>query len=145
MTLDPPRLSVLVISRSASGVSVSVSVALLRVRYVGDVAVLVTPAGGVTVAVFDNVPVADDAIVGLDRVGDRAAGRQVDVGVVDAAAAAGVKPVAPPVAVAVNVAPVSGLGNVSTIEAPVTSLGPALVTTIVYVIPWPGTAVPIAP
>ena len=46
-----------------------------------------------------------------------------------------VKPVAPPVAVAVYVAPVSVLGRVSTTEAPVTSLGPALVTTIVYVIP----------
>ena len=38
---------------------------------------------------FDNVPVADDAIVAVHRVGDRAAGRHVDVGVVDAAAAAG--------------------------------------------------------
>ena len=73
--------------------------------------VLLLP-GGVTVAVFDNVPVADGAMVAVQRVRHRAAGRQVDVGVVDAAGAAlAVKPVAPPVAAAVNVAPVSVLGK----------------------------------
>src|SRR5437899_302784 len=51
------------------------------------------------------------------------------------------KPVAPPVAVAVKVRPVSMLGNVSATLAPVMLPGPALVTTIVYVIGAPGTAV----
>ena len=61
--------SVLVIDRSACGVSVSVSVALL-LPGVGSV----TPPP-LTVAVLDSEPVAAAAIVQLDRVGDRAAGR----------------------------------------------------------------------
>jgi hypothetical protein len=55
-----------------------------------------------------------------------------------------VKPVAPPVCAAVYVAPVSELGKVSAIVAPVTALVPVLVATTVYVIAWPGTAVPVA-
>src|ERR1051325_2022560 len=50
--------SVLVICRSACGVSVSVSVLLLSVRS-GSV----TEPGAVTVAVFDNEPVADALMV----------------------------------------------------------------------------------
>ena len=50
--------SVLVTETSADGVSVSVSVALLFPG-VGSV----TPPGAVTVAVFDRLPVADDATV----------------------------------------------------------------------------------
>ena len=50
--------SVLVIDRSACGVSVSVSVALLFAVF-GSV----TPPGAVTVAVLVRLPVADDWIV----------------------------------------------------------------------------------
>ena len=56
-----------------------------------SVAVLAVPTGGVTVAVFVNVPVAARADRAGDRVGDRAAGGQVDAGVVDIARAAGCK------------------------------------------------------
>ena len=43
-----------------------------------------------------------------------------------------------PVNTAVQVPPVMAAGIVSATVAPVTKLGPALVTTIVYVIPNPG-------
>src|SRR5581483_6457274 len=49
------------------------------------------------------------------------------------------KPLAPPVAV--QVTPVKAAGKVSVTVAPVTLLGPALVTTRVYVSLVPGTAV----
>ena len=52
-----------------------------------------------------------------------------------------VKPVALPVVVLVYVTFVKAAGNVSATLAPETLLGPAFVTTIVYVIGVPGTAV----
>jgi hypothetical protein len=47
-------------------------------------------------------------------------------------------PVAPPLATAVQVSLVIDAGNVSAIVAPVATLGPALLTTIVYVVVAPG-------
>src|SRR6202522_3506486 len=87
LTLEPPRLSDLVISNATSGVKVSLSVALLIVSLVAAATVLagmtpsrvalariacglefpglvsIAPAGGVTVAVFDKVPIAEGAMV----------------------------------------------------------------------------------
>ena len=99
VTLDPPRLSVLVISRSACGVSVSVSVALLLAVVVVGIpsnassskspsSVLVTPTGGVTVAVFDSVPVADERWWPCSVYVTVLPAGKIDVGVVDAAGAA---------------------------------------------------------
>src|SRR5262245_49783042 len=52
-----------------------------------------------------------------------------------------VLPVAPPVAMLVYVSPVMGAGKEAFTRAPVTLLGPGLVTTMVYVVVLPGTAV----
>ena len=75
--------SVLVMDRSAWGVRLSVSVALLLAG-LGSV----VPAGGVTVAVLTRVPVAAGSIVDREGEGDGAADGQVDGGR-DVAAAAG--------------------------------------------------------
>ncbi len=52
---DPWSLSVFVIDRSSVGLRVSVSVALLFPGLISE-----NPGGGVTVAVFVRVPMADD-------------------------------------------------------------------------------------
>src|SRR5437764_1490576 len=104
--------------RSACGVSVSLSVELLRSgeRRVGKV-------GGVTVAVLLSVPVAVALIV------------PVAVNTTDAPEASSTvvlmlpEPLAPFVAVQLTL--VNVLGNMSVTVAPVTALGPLLVTVIV--------------
>ena len=49
-----------------------------------------------------------------------------------------VKPLAPPLCVAVKLSLATSAGIVSVTVAPVTLLGPALLTTIVYVVDAPG-------
>ena len=87
--------------------------------------------GSLTVAVFDNVPLAAGLMVAWTvYVIVLPAGKVTAVSSMLPLPLA-VNPVAPPVATAVYVAPVSALGSVSTTEAPLALLGPALVTTTV--------------
>ena len=58
--LEPPALSTLVIARSAVGVRVSLSVAVLLARLGSK-----TFAGAVTVAVLDSIPVAAGLILAV--------------------------------------------------------------------------------
>ena len=116
--------SVFVITRSAVGVRVSVSVAVLFAG-VGSV----TPAPTETVAVLANEPVAPGATVPLTvNVAVALTGRStvaLMLPLPDAGHAA------PPVVVQVHVAPVSATGNVSvTLDAGAAD-GPALEATIV--------------
>ena len=117
--------SVLVIDRSACGVSVSVSVALLFPG-VGSV----TPAGSVTVAVLDRFPVAEALMVA-----DTVYVILLPVGMLTVSlmlsGPAAVFPVAPPAATLVYVTPVSIPGKVSATVTPLASLGPELVTVTV--------------
>jgi len=124
----------LVIATFALGFRVSVSVAELLAPFES-----VLPAGAVIVAVLASEVVAVEAIVAVS----------VNVAVPDTArltvplmlpvpdAAGQLEPL---VAVHVHVAPVSVPGNVSATVAPVITDGPEFEATIVYVIPWPGTA-----
>ncbi len=117
--------SVLVIARSACAVSVSVSVALLLPGLVS-----VTPAGGVTVAVFDSVPLALPLMVAASVYVIVLPAGRLTVSLMLPLPLA-VKPEAPPVPTAVNVSLTIAAGSTSLTVAPITSLGPLLVTTIV--------------
>ena len=125
--------SVFVIERSAVGTIVSVSVAVLFPG-VGSV----TPAGTPTVAVFTRVPVADG-----DRV---AASVKVAVPPARSETVDAMSPIPltaaqldPAEATHVHVADVIAAGRTSVTGAATTALGPAFVTTIVYVVVVPGT------
>ena len=116
--------SVLVIDRSAVGMSVSVSVAEL-LPGVGSV----TPAGAATVAVLTRLPVADALIVAVTvNVAEAPTGRST-VALMLPLPLAG--QVAPPVAEHVHVVPVRAAGMMSATVAAVTAEGPVLVATIV--------------
>src|SRR5262245_56716421 len=114
-------------ARSAWGVSVSLSLALL-LPGVGSV----TPAGAVTVAVLARVPVAEGAIWTVKvKVRLALAGRSTVVARAPVPLL-GPETLPPPLlAVAVQVATVTRAGCESDRLAPVTSLGPLLLTTIV--------------
>ena len=99
----------------------------------------VTLPDGVTVAVSAIEPLADVPIVPVALYTIFAAAGMFTVSLIFPEPLA-VNPVAPPFGVAVNVTPVKLAGKVSWIMAPDTSLGPAFVTTIVYVFFDPGTA-----
>ncbi len=116
--------SVLVIDRSAVGVSVSVSVAELFAG-VGSV----TPAGGATVAVLTSVPVAAAEIDPLTvNVTEAPTGRFTEALMLPLPLAGHVPPAAP---VHVQVTPLNAAGIVSATVAAVTADGPAFVATIV--------------
>jgi hypothetical protein len=125
--------SVLVIERSARGVSVSVSVDVLLAP-VGSL----LPAGAATLAVLTNEPVAFEEIVAVT----------VNVAVPEMARLmlALMLPLPdagqlePAVAEQLHVALVSVAGNESVTVAPLITDGPAFDATIVYVTPCPGTA-----
>jgi len=121
--------------RSAEGVSVSVSVALLLPGFVS-----VKPAGAATVAVFTTVPVAAGEIVAASvYVAVPPARREtVDAMLPPPLAAPQLEPA---VAAHVHVADVIAAGSVSATGAFATELGPAFETAIVYVVVVPGTTV----
>ncbi len=126
--------SVLVITRSARGVNVSTSVAVLLAAFVS-----VTPGGTATVAVFVSVPVAPAAMGAVTvKVTEAPTGRSTALPIGPLPAAAQVPPPAPRHVHVIEVVPT---GIVSVTVAPLTLDGPALVTTTVYVVDWPGTAV----
>ncbi len=132
MTVATP--SVLVIARSAVGTSVSVSVAELFPGF-GSV----TPAGAAIVAVLTSVPVAAaETVPTTVNVAVPPGGRLTLAPMFPAPAAGHVPPPAP---THVQVAPIIAAGNVSATVAPTAVLGPALLATIVYAIPDPGTIV----
>ncbi len=115
--------SVFVIARSASGVSVSVSVALL-LPGVGSV----TPPGTVMVAVFTREPVAvADTVPVTVKVAVPPTGRSTSAEMFPVPLAG---QLAPPAVAQVHVTPVSSAGKASATVAPTTALGPALLATI---------------
>src|ERR1051326_1411083 len=128
--------SVFVTETSAEAVSVSISVALLLPGTVS-----VTPEPAVTVAVFDKLPVADAWTVACTVYVTVAPDGRLNVSLMLPLAGPAVLPVAPPAARLVYDTPVRVAGNVSATVVPGASLGPALVTTIVYVSDVPGVAV----
>src|SRR5262245_27281273 len=124
--------AVLATERSACGLIVSASVAEL---FEGSGSL--TPLGGLTVAVLDNVPVADaDSDAEAVYVTDPPAGRFTASAMLPDPAAVHVPPPAP---TQVHVA-VSAAGNASPTVAPPASLGPALLAVIVYVTDPPAVA-----
>jgi hypothetical protein len=119
--VDP---SVFVIDRSALGLDVSVSVAVLFPGLIS-----VTPAGAVTVAVLTRSPVAPALTVAVTvNVAVPPDGR-VTVALMLPFPLAG--PVAPPAYAPVHVGDVSDAENASATVAPTTLDGPTLVATIV--------------
>jgi hypothetical protein len=126
---DPPGVavvtpSVLVIDRSALAFNVSVSVALL-LPGVGSV----TPAGAVTVAVFDSEPVALGLMFAMTvYVTLPPTGRLTVALMLPEPLAVHVPPPAP---THVHESLVIAAGNVSATVAPVALLGPALLAVIV--------------
>src|SRR5262245_11455606 len=114
-------------ARSARGVRLSVSVALL-LPWVGSV----TPGGGVTVAVLVREPVAEGSIWTVKvKVTVALTGRLT---VVTRASMPLFGPVTLPpplLSVTVQVAAVTPVGRESATLAPVTALGPLLLTTMV--------------
>ena len=128
-------LSVLVMRRSAVGVRVSVSVAVLLA---GELSA--TPLGTLMVAVLASVPVAEAATVAVRvKVAAPETGRFTDVEIEPEPLGAAQVP--PAEAAHVQVAPVRVAGSVSVTVAPVTTDGPLLDATIVYVTVLPGIAV----
>src|SRR6516164_592258 len=114
-------------ARSAWGVSVSVSVALL-LPGLGSV----TPAGGLTVAVLVGGPVAVGAICTVKvKVTVTLTGRSTVVARPPVPLLGPVTLPPPLLAVAVQVAAVAPAGRGSERAAPVTSLGPLLLTRMV--------------
>jgi hypothetical protein len=114
----------LVIARSELKLIVVLSVAELLV--VGE---SVTPAGAVTVAVFESVPVAEEATVPVAvKVALLVVGRLTVVEMFPAPEAAAQLP---PTDEQVQVTPVNVAGKVSLTAAFTTSDGPLFVTTIV--------------
>ena len=126
--------SVLVTARSARGVSVSTSVAELFAAFVS-----VTPSGAETAAVLLSVPVAPAAMAVVTvKVAEAPTGRSTLL-LIDPLPDAG--HTAPPVVAHVHVIVDTPAGIASVTDAPSTLAGPELVTTTVYVVDWPGTAV----
>ena len=122
------------IERSAEPERVSVSVAELFPG-VGSV----TPPGTLTVAVFDNEPVALDEMLAVRvYVAVPPTGRFTVSLILPVPEAAHDAPLD---ATHDQVAPLSALGNVSDTVAPVTADGPAFEATIVYVTEVPATSV----
>src|SRR6478735_4835299 len=112
--------------RSACGVSVSVSVAVLSAGS-GSV----TPAGGVTVAVLVSDPVAEGPTRTVKvKVTLAPAGRSTVVARAPVPLVGPLTVPPPLLAVAAQVAPVTPAGSGSDTLAPVTALGPALLTTM---------------
>src|SRR3954447_22197503 len=110
-------------ARSELRVIVVVSVSLLLP------AASVTPAGALTVAVLDSVPVAEEATVPLTvNVAVPPERRLTEAAMLPVPEAGQDEPLE---AVQVQAAPVKAAGKVSATEAPTTSEGPLLVTTIV--------------
>src|SRR5262249_4720344 len=120
--------SLLVMDRSACGVSVSVSVELL-LPGLGSV----TPLGGLTVAVLLSVPVSAGSIARVRSKLTLSPGARVPVGKLTGLVAASKR------ARFVAKTTVVPGGSRSLMLAPVTVLGPWLVTVIVYVMLVPGT------
>jgi hypothetical protein len=119
--------SVLVMDRSAWGVSASVSMAL-SLPGVGSV----TPSGGATVAVLTRVPVAEGSTWTVKRKVTLALTGRLTVVARSPAPSAGPMTVPPPLlAVADQVAEVTPSGSRSDTLAPATALGPVLLTTMV--------------
>jgi hypothetical protein len=120
----------LVIARSAEVATVSVSVAEL-LPPVGSV----VPTGTATDAVFERVPVAEDATVPVTvNVAVEPLFRSIDrlmLPLFPEAGAPQLLPVANGETEQLHVAPVNAAGKVSLTFAPVTSEGPLFVTTIV--------------
>ena len=120
--------SVLVIDRSARGVSESVSVEVL---FAPDGSLL--PEGAAIVAVLTSDPVAAEEIVPVTV--------NVAVPEMPRLTVAAMLPLPeagqlePAVAVHVQAVPVKVAGNVSVTDAPVITDGPAFVATMVYVTP----------
>src|SRR5205823_13386191 len=117
--------SVNVTFRSALKVIFSVSVAVLFAVFGSLI-----PAGAVTCAVFDSVPVAAELSLPLALQMILLAEGIVTISLMLPLPLA-VKPVAPPAWVAVNVRPVSAAGKLSDTDAPFAAAGPTLVTTMV--------------
>jgi len=116
--------SVLVTARSACGVSVSLSVAVLLAL---DGSTM--PAGAATAAVLVKVPVAPGLIVALTvKVTVPLASTLIDVLMLPLPLAGQLEPAE---ALHVQLTPVKVAGNVSVTVAPVTAFGPLLVTVIV--------------
>jgi hypothetical protein len=129
--------SLFVTTRSASGLSVSLSVAELFAAFVS-----VTPKGAATEAVLVNVPVALAAITPVTvKVAVAPTGRSTLVLIDPLPEAAQVPPPAPAHVQVIEVMP-AGIESVT--AAPLTLDGPTLVTVTVYVVDWPGTAVAVA-
>lgn len=126
-------LLVLVMDKSADGVSVSVSVAVLLFG-VGSV----VPVAGVTVAVFVKDPVAVPETVPFNvKVTVPLAATSTVVLILPLPLAC--PQLDPAEAAQVHVALVSVAGRMSETVAPNAALGPALLTTMVYVVWVPGT------
>src|SRR5262245_19879211 len=119
--------SSLVIARSAWDVRVLLSVAVLFVP-LGSV----TPAGGATVAVLVNEPVAEGSIATVKvKVTVALTGRSTVVARAPTPLVGPVTVPPPLLALAVHVAAVTPAGSGSDTLAPVTALGPLLLTTMV--------------
>jgi hypothetical protein len=131
---SPIAPSVLVIDRSAVGVNVSVSVAVLFAT-VGSV----MPAATAAVAVFVSVPVAVEAIVAVNVNVAVPLGRRSTVVLMLPLPDAG--QVDPADAAHVHVAPDKVPGSVSVMAVARAADGPAFDATIVYVTVEPGIAV----
>src|SRR5262249_51045770 len=117
----------LVMARSAWGVSVSLSVALL-LPGLGSV----TPGGGATVAVLSRLPVAAGSIWTVKVKLTVAPTGRPAVAASAPLPPPGPRTAAPPVALAnAQLPPVAPAGSRSDTLAPLTALGPALLTTMV--------------
>src|SRR5262245_10284014 len=114
-------------ARSARGVSVLVSVALLLAGLGSN-----TPAGGLTVAVLVNEPVATGLIWTVKvKVTLAPTGRSTVVARAPVPALGPLTLPPPLLAVVVQAAAVTPAGRLSSTLAPVTATGPALLTTMV--------------
>ena len=116
--------SVFVTARSARGVRLSTSVAVLLAAFVS-----VTPSGAETVALLVNVPVAPAPMTAvIVKVTEAPTGRSTLL-LIEPLPAAGQVP--PPVPAHVHVIDVSPAGTLSVTDAPTTLDGPVLATTTV--------------
>ena len=101
--------------------------------------VSVTPGGTATLAVFVSVPVAPaEMATVIVKVAEAPTGRSTTPAIEPLPAAGQLPPPAPTQVQVIEAIPA---GIVSVTVAPVTLDGPVLVTTTVYVVDWPGTAV----
>src|SRR5258707_352346 len=126
--------SVLLTARSTVGVRAVVSVAELFAALVS-----VNDAGGTSVAVLDNTPVASAAIVAVTR-NETVPPAPTSRSWATWPAPAGLLHVEPGVAAHVHVAPESVTAKVSFTATRAAAEGPPLLTTTVYEVAAPGTA-----